>query len=83
MPTHSDHPAFPQLVNFNNEGMLMDGLTIREHFAACALQGVLANPSMMETLAVMGLPTGENSAKLASNYAVEAADALIAELNKC
>lgn len=45
------------------------GLTIREHFAALAMQGLLSNPN-------------HSGVAYEAIIAVEAADALIAELNK-
>lgn len=47
------------------------GLTIRQHFAAMALQGYCANRN-----------TPHRDAEYISMYAVQLADALISELNK-
>jgi hypothetical protein len=63
--------AFPQAkedLNVDSEY----GLTKREYFAAMAMQGLLANSLKSATLYI------ESNAK----FAVQAADALIAELNK-
>lgn len=60
--------VFPIIVD--TEGI---GLTKREHFAAMALQGLLANATYFE---VENMP--ETDAKLAVEYA----DLLIAALNK-
>ena len=53
------------------------GLTKREHFAAMAMQGLMANPAYPEMVA--------SGVKLDATFTAEAvafADALIAELNK-
>ena len=62
--TNPNDPTFPE-----HEGDC-NGLTKREHFAAMAMQGLLACP----------LVTGNN--EQIAKYARAAADALIAELNK-
>lgn len=66
---NSAHPLY-------DAGQQMDGgLTIREHFAALAMQGLCANHSMVDNIDL------ESAAWLASK-SVLAADALIAELAK-
>ena len=52
------------------------GLTIRQHFAAMAMQGLLANKYFQV------YKEGELSTDKLSRTAVDAADALIEELNK-
>lgn len=69
-PIYPEHPAGQPLLNHHTHG-----LTKREHFAAMALQGILAGTSGVESLASIG-PAGWTS------VAVSQADALIAELNK-
>lgn len=65
--------------------VMSSGLTIREHFAALALQGLVANS---ENNRFAHPDTGENAkdskqdAEFAATYAVMMADALIAELAK-
>ena len=52
---------------------LSQGLTIRQHFAGLAMQGLLANSS---------LTTHKASYKLLAEKSIGTADALIAKLNK-
>lgn len=59
-------PAHPTYAT----GMMGEGLTIRAHFAACALTGIIAQANEPMT------------DKEAARRAVWCADALIAELNK-
>ena len=61
--------AFPLTVSENDE-YVVRGLTKREYFAAMALQGLLSQSQFLI-----------NSEKFAK-FGVEAADALIEELNK-
>jgi hypothetical protein len=63
---------FPVHVDVNNlkDHVIYKGLTKREYFAAMAMQGMLSGSQFIDN--------GERFAKLA----VQAADALIAELNK-
>jgi len=63
--TNGDHAA----TGFDGPDFRSDGLTKREHFAAMALQGLLASD-------VRDNPEGF------ATYSVKAADALIKELNK-
>ncbi len=59
-----DHQAFPAIAP-NDEGW--DGMTMREHFASLAMQGLV---------------TKFSSSEIVAKTAVRMADALIAELNK-
>lgn len=65
-----DNNAFP--------GEYSRGLTIREYFAALALQGLLANPNLVISIGECG--TTEYDHKLARE-AVNSADTLIKALN--
>jgi len=71
-----EEPAMPQDYDTVRQGMAekeqCTGLTIRQHFAAMAMQGMLA--------ACNGC-TGDHLGNLAS-CSVKAADALIEQLNK-
>lgn len=67
----NDSACAAAYANRDGEVCSTDGLTKREHFAAMALQGLMANA--MENM----LPWVQCPA-----LAVEMADALIAELNK-
>lgn len=61
--TKPNEPAFPDEVNF--------GLTIREHFASLAMQGIMANPA-----------NADNSFQSSATASVKMADELIAALNR-
>lgn len=71
-----DEPAFPNWVL--NSGTVAGGLTKREYFAAMAMQGAMANPNLV------GISEDGTAYNRADNqiYALECADALIAELEK-
>jgi hypothetical protein len=65
-----DDAAFPQIIDHEEGTILIKGLTKREYFAAMAMQALLSDPNISTTY---------------SHYAenaVQAADALIAALNK-
>lgn len=65
-------PAFPTHDYFDEKLTgIVPGLTKREYFAALALQGLLANPTL-----------SNNTAFDDAKTAVEIADALIARLNE-
>lgn len=73
--------AFPRLeYNWNHDVQgfvyeLAGGLTKREAFAMAALQGISANPNFFG-------PLFQQNPRAAADYAVDAADALIAALAK-
>jgi hypothetical protein len=47
-------PAFPQLVLSNNGAYVEGGMTLRDYFAAKAMQGILADPSTPEIMDIAG-----------------------------
>lgn len=67
--TNSEQPAFP---NMNYEGIQMGGLTKREYFAAMAMQGLFADMTKQDEYTFQDVALD----------AVQAADALLAELEK-
>ena len=67
----ADVPAFPTVVYDAGIRDSYGGLTIREHFAGLAMQGLLADPS-----------SSSATAWDLAHVAIEHADALIAELAK-
>jgi hypothetical protein len=69
-----ENPAFPLGVEYSD--IDEQGLTIRQHFAAMAMQG------MLSCLNVQDFPSNEINIKYCAALSVIAADALIAELNK-
>ena len=81
---NSDMPAMPQSAsengygcNYGNEpGQVVQGLTKREMFAMHAMQGILANTANDE----IGYT---NWASNLAEHATKAADAILAELDKC
>lgn len=62
-------PSFDS--NGDSRGNSTPGLTIRQHFAAMAMQGIVSNQGMIDT----------DNWKWLAESSVAAADALIAELN--
>ena len=73
--THSGNSAFP--LAYKNEHNTNDGLTKREYFAVLAMQGLWANSPQSP---LHGQP--EYDTVQIARMAVQAADDLIAELNK-
>jgi hypothetical protein len=74
MKTSPNESAFSKAAFYHPDGGIdtpQSGLTIREYFAAVALQGILANPQSYSSA-----PTQ------IAKYAVDQADLLIDELNK-
>ncbi len=67
--TDPNDPAFNGL-----PGSGSPGLTKREYFAAMAMQGILCNITVLNNLEKGGTET--------ASFALQQADALIAELNK-
>lgn len=80
-----NEPAQPIQPTFNSEGQICDesykyeGLTIRQHFAAMAMQGYCANPEIINRLKNISQDGKHQSI---AETALKTADALIAELNK-
>lgn len=70
MRTRRDDPTFPFCLDPNNDDCQYHepGLSKREYFAAAALQGILANPEFMQSMA--------------AEIAIQQADKLIELLNK-
>jgi len=70
---NADMPAMPlPLGSETSSGQ--DGLSKREHFAAMAMQGILANQ--------YNVPVREDQFDLVSKWSVMAADSLLKELEK-
>lgn len=67
--TDPNSPAYPIPREFRHD--TYDGLTKREHFAAMAMQGLLANPEL-----------SQQSYDTTAACAIKQADALLAALNK-
>lgn len=90
--TNPNAPAAPALCQMNAANEIVGaqtgcstgwelGLTKREHFAALALQGMLANPLGLECAA----KSGDTQEKIEETYAADSvrfADLLIKALNK-
>lgn len=60
----------------------LSGLSKREYFAACVLQGLLSDFVSQGAIAKASLELDENMHETAASLAVGAADALIAELEE-
>ncbi len=73
MQTNKDDSAFPIFDSDGTHFTKYRGLSKREFFAALALQGILANPS---------LNVEEFSFNLSACLAIESADVLIRKLNR-
>lgn len=69
---NGDKPAFPPNGGWRDNDPLARGLSKREHFAAMAMQGILANP---DCLSWRG-----DTARVVAARAIECADALIEAL---
>lgn len=68
-----DHPAMPLTVETSDGVAVYCGMSVREYFAAQAMQGILANRTYD--------PPRRNKLKGMAEDAVSAADALIEALN--
>lgn len=82
--SRKDDPAYPEpgLSNLPNGEFLYgrSGMTIREHFAGLAMQGLLANPARCPGAEVEG--GADAYSRLVAQVSTEFADALIAELER-
>ena len=72
-------PAFPVSAG-TNPGSNATGLTIRAHFAAMAMQGLMANALTLHAVAHSG--DHQKAISETADMAAACADALIAALNK-
>ncbi len=72
---NGSEPAFPTMYENSNN---TKGMSIREYFAAMAMQGLLANNIYHNPNEKSNMVSVPNLAKAATDYA----DALILELNK-
>ena len=71
-PINDGGQAFPRAVQFDDAFISGHGMTLRDYFAAAALQGNLASQSID-----VGYYDGEDSWKKAATDAYKAADAMI------
>jgi len=74
-PTYFDEGFQPKFTHCG------EGLTKREYFAAMAMQGMMANPAIMEAVTVSEFIVGNASERIGS-MSIKYADALITELTK-
>lgn len=85
--TNANEPAFP-FIYHDREGdeRAISGITVREYFAAMAMQGMYANYQLVseagKTAAGGKLEGITHGKQIISISAVQAADALIEALNK-
>lgn len=75
----ANEPAYPLPVGRDSIANNRGGLTIREHFAGLAMNGLCANPQLIKDTAAIGV--GQYREAIAVT-AIGMADALIAELAK-
>ena len=74
-----DEPAYPTEISYDkntNESVIAHGLTVREYFAAMAMQGLLQNYQSHQMYG------NHPSYPVVAEAAVSCADQLILELNK-
>lgn len=71
--------AYPLMQIFDDERVAHGGFSKRELFAGMAMQGLLSNPALLQTLKNIN-PAGRHQSM--AETALLAADALILELNK-
>ena len=73
--TDTGGPAFPTLAD-NDHAMNQDGMTLRDYFAAKAMQGIWSNAYVLAKM-----PKGAEAESIAS-VAYEMADAMLKERSK-
>lgn len=71
-------PAFPYVVDAPNHRQLNEGMSLRDYFAAQAMQGLLANPKLQEEI----LKNGGAFGGWIESSAYGFADAMLKERNK-
>lgn len=74
-------PAFPVSTG-TNPGNPAAGITVRAHFAAMAMQGIISNPESFAAAKSVAEQHNVKPSEAAARLAVAYADSLIAELNK-
>lgn len=76
MSKETGGPAFPAAYT-GNHGLpyRAEGMTLRDYFAAKAMQGLLSNPSIIDGMT-------ESTIKWIAKNAMDQADAMLAESNK-
>ena len=85
MATNDGGPAFPLPFNFNSEGMVHYseecGMSLRDYFAAKALAGYMANPTVLppdRDVNDGGKITPQQMADVCAVFAYMVADAMLA-----
>jgi hypothetical protein len=72
-------PAFPSAGILTPDGIAYEGMSLRDHFAAAALQGFLASESgNIERLAELTGYIGSSAARISAQTAYIYADAMLA-----
>ena len=78
MTFHSDMPAFPRPASLDPEFEAripsQTGMTLRDYFAAKAMQGMLANPKLQEQILKAGQSWIEESAWAVADAMLKARD---------
>lgn len=76
-------PAFPVTSDVDAQNEAWGGMTLRDYFAAKALQGFCANPAVFAANGMSGWGLVNCDPQGLSEYCGNLADAMIVELNKC
>lgn len=84
MATNPNASAYPLTENIllGNNGTVHDGLTKREYFAAMAMQGLCLDGAYSTKIQEQCEKINTTTSIAIATYAVDLADALIAELNR-
>ena len=69
-------PAFPQYIISNNGAYVDGGMTLRDYFAAKAMQGMLTSPEFL-VVVTADQAVGGNAKERVSNIAFAYADAML------
>lgn len=81
----SDHraevPAFP-IVHPDGQGVQFYGMSLRDYFAAKAVNGLMSNEEAIQRFRSMSMTEGFESATLMATAAYQIADAMLAERTK-
>lgn len=72
-------PAFGELKQIGDRAIKQGGLTIRDYFAAKALQGLISNESAVERFKNAEVAEGFESVSLMANASYQVADAMLKE----
>ncbi len=69
-------PAFPCEGVVTNDGILWEGMDLRDYFAAKAMQAMLASPELM-VVVIADQVLGENAKQRIANLSYQYSDAML------